>query len=57
MENDKCQCKDCINREEDLVCSHDCDPDETECRGCREARLDIEEIQSNIDIARGTKWN
>lgn len=46
-----CECSECQEREEPCHC--DCDPDENECRGCYEARMDAEDARFAGLVAQG----
>lgn len=47
-----CQCSDCL--EADRPCNFDCGPENT-CKDCAEYKEGVEEIQHEIDCARGLK--
>jgi hypothetical protein len=49
--DDYCDCEDCIESD---PCMHNCDVD-SRCQGCEESALEREEIEFEIDCARGRR--
>lgn len=49
-EIERCDCDTCLDREK--PCAFDCDV-ESECDGCKVARIEQRDLEYHIDLARG----